>query len=249
MNTYRLWAEDAAGATGSDNPSAIRFDESNHREENEMLTKTATKQLRRAIKTRLGLNDRQAGAIIDRNWFTTPEGSLRDCVVLLNDSVSVNPTLGIYVPGTEGYYEWVGYLNLVQDDLVRWNVMSLEDAYALPEGFRTLADSFEWVDGTVTACRPRDEDAIIVTVDFGEGLIREMAMLAEINDAPGLMRYAREKIGEKSRICFEAEPTGGRSIKSLNLPILEMICEARATNDDCVDLDDLFGPIPERIAA
>ena len=79
--------------------------------------------------------------------------------------------------------------------------------------------------------------------------VGEMAMLAEINDAPGLMRYAREKIGEKSRICFEAEPKGDRSIKSLNLPILEMICEARATNDDCVDLDDLFGPIPERIAA
>ena len=249
MNTYRLWAEDAASATGSDHPFTNGSTNPVTERKNEMLTKTATKQLRRAIKTRLGLNDRQAGDIIDRNWYSTPEGSLRDCVVLLNDSVSANPTLGIYVPGNEGYYEWVGYLNLVQGDLARWNVMSLEDAYALPEGFRTIADSFEWVDATVTACRPRDEDAIIVTVDFGEGLTREMAMLADINDAPGLMSYVREKIGEKSRICFEAEPTGDRSIKSLNKPILEMICEARATNDDFVDLDELFGPIPERIAA
>ena len=212
-----------------------------------MLTKTATKQLRRAIKTRLGLNDRQAGEIIDRNWYSTPEGNLRDCVAVVDASPS--PHLTIYVPGNEGYHEWVGHLRLEKDDLVRWNAMSLEEAYALPEGFRTLADCFEWVDGTVTACRPRDEDAIIVTVDFGEGLTREMAMLADINDAPGLMSYVREKIGEKSRICFEAEPKGDRSIKSLNKPILEMICEPRATNDDFVDLDDLFGPIPERIAA
>lgn len=214
-----------------------------------MLTKTATKQLRRAIKTRLGLNDRQAGEIIDRNWYAMPEGSLRDCVAVLDGANSVNPHLTIYVPGDQGYHEWVGHLRLEKDDLDRWNAMSLEDAYAIPEGFRTLADSFQWVDGTVTACRPRDEDAIIVTVDFGEGLTREMAMLADINDAPGLMRYAREKIGEKSRICFDPEPRGDRSIKSLNKPILEMICEARASNDDFVDLDDLFSPIPERIAA
>lgn len=212
-----------------------------------MLTKTATKQLRRAIKTRLGLNDRQAGDIIDRNWYATPEGNLRDCVAVVDPSPTRHLT--IYVPCDEGYYEWAGHLHLEKDDLVRWNAMPLEDAYALPEGFRTMADSFEWVDATITACRPRDEDAIIVTVDFGEGLIREMAMLADINDAAGLMRYVREKIGEKSRVCFEAEPTGDRSIKSLNMPILEMICEGRAYNDDVVDLDDLFGPIPERIAA
>ena len=214
-----------------------------------MLTKTATKQLRRAIKTRLGLNDRRASDIIDRNWFSTPEGSLRGCVAVVNDAMSVNPSLSLYVPGTEGYYEWVGHLRLEKTDLVRWKAMSLEDAYAAPEDFRTLSDSFEWVDGTVTACRPRDEDAIIVTVDFGDGDIRDMAMLADINDATGLMSYAREKIGEKSRICFEGEPKGERSIKSQNLPILEMICEGRGDNDDFVDLDDLFGPIPERIAA
>lgn len=212
-----------------------------------MLTKTATKQLRRAIKTRLGLNDRRASDIIDRNWFSTPEGSLRDCVAILDPSPS--PHLTIYIPGDQGYHEWVGHLSLEKSDLDRWNLMSLEDAYAIPEGFRTLADSFEWVDGTVTACRPRDEDAIIVTVDFGDGDVREMAMLADINDATGLMSYAREKIGEKSRICFEAEPKGERSIKSQSLPILEMICEGRGDNDDFVDLDDLFGPIPERIAA
>jgi len=214
-----------------------------------MLTKTATKHLRRAIKTRLGLNDRQAGAIIDRNWFTTPEGSLRGCVALVNDAVSITPTLGIYVPGEDGYYEWVGYLNITQDDLDRWNLMTLEDAYAAPEGFQTLSDSFEWLDGSVTGCRPRDDDAIIVTVDLGEGDIREMAMLADLSDASDLMRYVRDRIGENSRICFEAEPKGSRGTKSHNLPILEMICENRSDNDDFVDLDDLFGPIPERIAA
>ena len=53
----------------------------------------------------------------------------------------------------------------------------------------------------------------------------------------------------RDSICFEAEPKGERSIKSQSLPILEMICEGRGDNDDFVDLDDLFGPIPERIAA
>lgn len=210
-----------------------------------MLTKTANKQLRQAIKSRLGLNDRQAGSIIDRNWFLTPEGPLKDCVVQINNAHNVNPTLGIYVPGNSGYYEWTGYLNLEKNDLVRWNAMSLEDAYAIPEGFRTLADSFEWRDGTVIECRPRDSLAIIVTVDFGEGLIREMAMLAEINDAEGLIEYAREKIGENSRVCFEENPTGERSQQAQGLPVLEMIC----INKDSIDLDEYFGPIPEKVAA
>ena len=128
-----------------------------------MLTKSATKHLRRAIKARLGLTDRQASSIIERNWANGICENLQGCVALLNNAYDTNPNLGIYVPGNYGYYEWVGHLRLEKSDLERWNVMSLEEAYALPEGFRTLSDCFEWVDATITDCRPRDEDGIMST--------------------------------------------------------------------------------------
>ena len=209
-----------------------------------MLTKSATKHLRRAVKTRLGLNDRQASSIIERNWANGICENLQGCVALLNNAYDTNPNLGIYVPGNYGYYEWVGHLRLEKSDLERWNVMSLEEAYALPEGFRTLSDCFEWVDATITDCRPRDEDGIIVTVDFGEGRTREMAMLADINDAQGLLSYAREKIGRQGRVCFEAEPKGERSLKAHGMAIVEMI----TVDYDSVDLDELYGE-PAKLAA
>tara|TARA_B100000953_G_scaffold90817_1_gene74033 strand:+ start:1789 stop:2418 length:630 start_codon:yes stop_codon:yes gene_type:complete len=209
-----------------------------------MLTKSATKHLRRAIKARLGLTDRQASSIIERNWANGICENLQGCVALLNNAYDTNPNLGIYVPGNYGYYEWVGHLRLEKSDLERWNVMSLEEAYALPEGFRTLSDCFEWVDATITDCRPRDEDGIIVTVDFGEGRTREMAMLADINDAQGLLSYAREKIGRQGRVCFEAEPKGERSLKAHGMAIVEMI----TVDYDSVDLDELYGE-PAKLAA
>ena len=209
-----------------------------------MLTKSATKHLRRAIKARLGLTDRQASSIIERNWANGICENLQGCVALLNNAYDTNPNLGIYVPGNYGYYEWVGHLRLEKSDLERWNVMSLEEAYALPEGFRTLSDCFEWVDATITDCRPRDEDGIIVTVDFGEGRTREMAMLADINDAQGLLSYAREKIGRQGRVCFEAEPKGERSLKAHGMAIVEMI----TVDYDSIDLDELYGE-PAKLAA
>lgn len=202
-----------------------------------MLTKSAAKHLRRAIKSRLGLNDRQATCIIERNWFNAPEGALHDCVVTVNNGYEANPSLNIYVPGSDGYYVWIGHQRLEKDDLVRWKAMPLEDAHALPEGFQTLSDSFEWVDATVTDCRPRDDLAIIVTVDFGEGKTREMAMLADINDAQGLLSYVREKIGREARVCFEAEPKGERSLQAQGLSILEMI----TVDCDSMDLDEYYG--------
>lgn len=209
-----------------------------------MLTKSATKHLRRAIKARLGLTDRQASSIIERNWANGICENLQGCVALLNNAYDTNPNLGIYVPGNYGYYEWVGHLRLEKSDLERWNVMSLEEAYALPEGFRTLSDCFEWVDATITDCRPRDEDGIIVTVDFGEGRTRDMAMLADINDAQGLLAYAREKIGRQGRLCFEAEPKGERSLKAHGMAIVEMI----TVDYDSIDLDELYGE-PAKLAA
>lgn len=209
-----------------------------------MLTKSATKHLRRAIKARLGLTDRQASSIIERNWANGICENLQGCVALLNNAYDTNPNLGIYVPGNYGYYEWVGHLRLEKSDLERWNVMSLEEAYALPEGFRTLSDCFEWVDATITDCRPRDEDGIIVTVDFGEGRTRDMAMLADINDAQGLLSYAREKIGRQGRVCFEAEPKGERSLKAHGMAIVEMI----TVDYDSNDLDELYGD-PAKLAA
>jgi len=209
-----------------------------------MLTKSATKHLRRAVKTRLGLNDRQASSIIERNWANGICENLQGCVALLNNAYEVNPSLAIYVPGNYGYYEWVGHLRLEKSDLTRWNVMSLEEAYALPEGFRTLSDCFEWVDASITACRPCDEDGIIVTVDFGEGHTRDMVMLADINDAQGLLAYAREKIGRQGRLCFEAEPKGERSLKAHGMAIVEMI----TVDYDSIDLDELYGE-PAKLAA
>jgi len=192
-----------------------------------MITQTAKKHLVRAIKTRLGINDRWAGAILDNNWFSLPSENLRGVVVILQNTYVVNPYLDIYVPNEDGYYGWVGSLRLEKKDLTRWNVMSLEEAYALPDDFKTVADSYEWVDGIVTDAKPRDEDAIIVTVTTKDGQTRDMAMLAEINDAQGLIRYVREKLNEESRLCIEETPDDKRAAKAGGLPVLEMIVKAQ----------------------
>ena len=212
--------------------------------ENKMITKTSEKQLVRAIKARLGLNDRKAREIIDENWFSMPTESLRDCVLVVHNAEEVNPYLDVMVQGLEGYSVWVASLRLKPSDLERWKKMPIEQAYSLPEDFRTIFDSYEWSDGRVVNVRPRDEDAIIVTVEDNEGFRLETAMLAEINDAPGLVTYAMEKLDRGARLCIERNPQGERADKAKGLPILEMIC----AQNDSVELDEYFGT-PESMAA
>lgn len=191
-----------------------------------MITKTLRSNLRRIIKARLRISDRQANDIIDRNWLNLPLEITQNSVAIFETSYSPRPVLDIYTRQADGYYTAVGGLDLEPEDFERWNRLSIEEAYAIPENFKTIAECYTWSDGVLIDARARDEDAILVTLENDKGECAEYAMLIDINDAPGTLNYARSCIGRASRVCIEAEPFGDRAAKAGELPILEMMIDA-----------------------
>ena len=191
-----------------------------------MITKTLRSNLRRVIKARLRISDRQANDIIDRNWLRLPTEVTQNSIAIVDDTYREKPMLDIYTRQPDGYYATVGGLAVDQDDLARWNELDLEEAYGLPADFRTMADCYAWSDATLVEARARDGDAIVITLENDAGERAEYAMLIEINDAPGTLSYARGCAGRPSRVCIEAEPFGERAAKAGGLPILEMLLDA-----------------------
>lgn len=190
-----------------------------------MITKTLRSNLRRVIKVRLRISDRQANEIIDQNWLRLPTEVTQKSVAIVDDTYREKPMLDIYTRQPDGYYTTVGGLAVDQNDLARWNQLDLEEAYGLPADFRTMADCYSWSDATLVDARARDKDAIIVTLENDAGERSEYAMLIEINDAPGTLSYARSCRGRTSRACIEAEPFGERAAKAGGLPILEILLD------------------------
>lgn len=218
--------------------------------EKTMITKTSEKQLAAAIKRTLRVGDKVANGIVADNWMRLPVTSLRGAVVTV---LPESRALEVYAPCTgdlEGYHMPVATLTVDGSALARWNQLPIEEAYGLPEGVK-LGTDMESFDGKVLSFRPRDEDGIIVeTLDFATGEVRDMVMLAGINDAPGLLAYAAEIKEEGARLYWEPNPIGSRSRKAAGLPILEMVLTGSNRIDEngeepFVDLDELFGPIPE----
>ena len=217
------------------------------------LTASATKHLVKAIKAAIRVNDKVARDIINDNWLSSITGNLRYAVITVNPE---SRQLDVFTPATddafEGYHVISGWLKVTDAQLKRWNALPIEEAYALPEGV-VIANETMSFDGKVTGYRAKDDDGIIVTVlNFATGKETDMVLLADINDAPGLIDYAAGIKGEPARIIYEPKAAGRRARISGGRPVLENVLpgENRMNEngeevDDFMDLDDYFGPVPE----
>lgn len=188
-----------------------------------MITKTLQSNLRKILKSRLGINNADANSILTRNWITLPLDVTHTSVGICAESNYGQARIDIYNRDSEGYYQITGSLDLIPSDLERWKAMSIEDAHSLPDDFRTVEDNYQWIDGRIVDAGPRDEDSILVAAEDEFGEKTQYVMLADINDAPGTLSYASEYIGKRVRLCVEGKPFGDRELKAGQMPILEMI--------------------------
>ena len=205
-----------------------------------MITKTLQNNLRKILKSRLGINNADANSILTRNWLSLPLDVTHTSVGIYAESSRGEARLDIYNRDNDGYYRNAGWINLIPSDLERWKAMSIEDAYRLPDDFRTVKDSYQWIDGRIVDAKPRDEDSILVSAENEFGEKTQYVMLAEINDAPGTLSYAREYIGRRARLCIEDKPFGGRHDKAGQLPILEMIHIPQNMIDADIDMSAIY---------
>lgn len=205
-----------------------------------MITKTLQNNLRKILKSRLGINNADANSILTRNWLNLPLDVTHTSVGIYAESSRGEARLDIYNRDSDGYYHNAGWINLIPSDLERWKAMSIEDAYRLPDDFRTAKDSYQWIDGRIVDAKPRDEDSILVVTEGEFGERTQYVMLADINDAPGTLSYAREYIGRRARLCIEDKPFGDRELKAGEMPILEMIHMPEGMNQADVNMGAVY---------
>ncbi len=192
-----------------------------------MLTKTAERKLIKAIKATLRITDRQARLIILKNEYalTMFYSDFDRCAAIVDANASRSngaPYLSIYAFNAfTGYFSEVSTLTLDPEDLVRWNRLPLEEAYAIPEHVEFFCDATTKTEGRICSARPDNDDRLIVSVETAEG-VREMAMLIEIGTPQEVLSYARSRIGEDLVLFIEEAPRAARKTIAGDLPILEM---------------------------
>lgn len=205
-----------------------------------MITKTLQSNLRKILKSRLGINNADANSILTRNWLALPLDVTHTSVGVYAESQYGQARIDIYNRNRDGYYQITGSLDLIPSDLERWKVMSIEDAYSLPEDFRTVEDSYQWIDGRIVDAGPRDEESILVAAEDEFGEKTQYVMLADINDARGTLSYASEYIDKRVRLCVESKPFGDRELKAGQMPILDMIHMTEDMSHADVDMSAIY---------
>ena len=177
------------------------------------ITKSSRASLKKAIKDRLKIGDAHANRIIENAWLVLPNTPLRGCIVTVtegNPMIDATPSLTIYVPteatlaGTEtAKYEYAGGFEIEEDDIARWRLLDLLEAYALPKGFSLSGGT--WIDATVLDAAITDDGTIDVSVRLDDGSTATYTKEAVINTLEGTLDYVREYIGCRIQICLETE--------------------------------------------
>ncbi len=101
-----------------------------------MITATARKHIIRALRQALRIRECTAREILEvirnENALRLLEGrDMRTVKALVCASSEPSPTACLYVDDGQGYERTGVSLRLTYEDLDRWNVLSLEDAYAI----------------------------------------------------------------------------------------------------------------------
>lgn len=177
------------------------------------ITKSSRQSLKAAIRARLKIGDAHANRIIENAWLVLPNTPLRGCLVTVtegNPMIGAKPSLTIYVPtaetlaGTEtAKYEYAGGFEIDEDDLIRWRLLDLLEAYALPKGFSLGGGT--WIDATVLDATIADDDTIDVSVRLDDDRIVTYTKKAVINTLEGTLDYVREYIGCDVQLLLETE--------------------------------------------
>jgi len=117
-----------------------------------MMTKSAENNIRKAIKARLKLNNKQISEVLALNWNVPVIGDMKDCIAVCEPKADVADTyeLLIMMKDRGGYYTTVQVYNLKDEHVARWKLLTLEEAYALPADYAHRGSSGVWHDATIT---------------------------------------------------------------------------------------------------
>ena len=185
-----------------------------------MTTKTAERNMMKAIKARLKLNDRQATAILSKNWFLLPEDRMDNCVAVVSDD---RRHLNLYAKGADGYHYNAVSLDIDEDDLARWNVLSLEEAYAMPEGFITPASNSVTKFLKVVSANESAEGMIEITLTEETGETIEAVMEPFVLTGGETIEMLTDQTIAEFDVFIEMTPIGARAEMSKGRPIINNI--------------------------
>lgn len=108
-----------------------------------MTTATAMRHVENALRTRLGVRAQHARRILERRPIVSPLDELahdvRGCVAVVGQLGGHARGVNLYRPDADGDLHWFADLDLLPEDLVRFDAMTLEQAYSLPHGMRLPA--------------------------------------------------------------------------------------------------------------
>lgn len=223
-----------------------------------MTTRTALRHVETALRSRLGIRAPHAREIIDRrpldSGLDTLDRDVRGCIAVIGDLGGGCRGVALYVPDADGALHRFGELDLLPCDLVRFDAMPVEQAYAIPEGLylpandaaaesdglevefdcdpedmlpeTPRAEVFEWRNGTVISHEiVAGHVRAVVEID---GIRSVHAMIPLFGTAAELSSFVESKTGLPARLCVTA-PSPYRAVIGIpkDMPVLDMIMPER----------------------
>ncbi len=212
-----------------------------------MGTITAFRHVEKALRSRLGIRAPHARRIIDRRPLNSGLDELahdvRGCIAIVGDLGGGWRGLNLYHPDLEGTLHWFGSLDLLPEDLVRFDAMPIEQAYAIPDGLflpetdqrpvgddayesgeERFVEAFEWHNGTVLSQMVRNGHlSVVARVDDVESTY---AMVPLFGTTIEMSRFVSSRIDVPARLCISR---GSQAFEHLGIdqdtPIIDLLVE------------------------
>lgn len=182
-----------------------------------MTTKSALNNVRKAIKARLRLNNKQIDNLLALNWTVSIVGDMKGCIAVCEPKTDAENEYELFIMMKDraGYYVTVQVYNLEDEHVARWKLLPLEEAYELPTDYAHRGSSSVWHDAKILAVgtdsigfiaimaeveKPGIEGADISTGSSTEVLTLRTEEYVEDND------NIQDIVGKKIRLCIDMTP-------------------------------------------
>lgn len=202
-----------------------------------MTTTTAMRHVENALRSRLGIRAPHARRIIDRRPLNSGLDELghdvRGCIAVVGDLGGGCRGVALYHPDAEGCLRRFGELDLLPEDLVRFDAMPIEQAYSMPAGLflpeetpNEIEDAriepSEWISGSIVSHHVQDGH-VRVTARIGDD-DTTFAMIPWFGTAGELSQYVSGMIGVPSRLYIIRDSKDWSAIGfPADMPIIDMI--------------------------
>lgn len=182
-----------------------------------MTTATALRHVENALRSRLGIRAPHARRIVDRRPLNSGLDELghdvRGCIAVVGDLGGGCRGVSLYRPDADGALRRFGELDLLPEDLVRFDAMPIEQAYAMPDGLflpetseasfgddANAPEMYEWVLGSIGSIRIQDGHLRVIARIGDEET--ECAMIPWFGTAGDLADNLSGKVGIPARLCI-----------------------------------------------